>query len=352
VTSKAKAVGRMLWSRSSASGMRAVAERFRPDVVHLHNVYHQLSPSILRPLRDLGVPIVMTAHDYKLVCPTYQLLDHGQPCEACIGRRFHHAPLRRCKDDSFGASLVAAVELSLHTALHAYAPIRAFICPSRFMEDKLRAGGVYPERLRWVPHFIDTTGIETTSRAGGGVVFAGRLAPEKGIDVVVRAVAELPDARLDIAGDGPSRAELETLAQQVAPGRVRFHGRLAKADVHRLLRESAVAVLPARWYENQPMAILEAFACGVPVVGSTLGGIPELIDPGVDGTLAPPNDPHAWAGALRPFLEDPPSAVEMGRRARAKVEEHFSPAAHLARLDEIYRAVLAGGRAPIAATHE
>lgn len=334
---KVAATARMLWSRQAERGMRAVLDRFAPDVVHVHNIYHQLSPSVLRPLMERRIPAVMTVHDYKLVCPSYQLLDHGKICEACLGGHFHHAPLRRCKDGSVAASLAVAVELAVHTRLGAYRPVTRFICPSRFMRDKLAAGGVFPDRLRWVPHFVDASTVGVKEQPGAGVIAAGRLSAEKGFDTLIRAVAGLrPDARLDLAGDGPARQDLERLAADVAPGRVRFHGRLAKPELHQLMRGAAVMAVPSRWHENQPMIVLEAFACGLPVVGSDLGGIPELIEPGVDGELAPADDAPAWRAALDGILAHPDRALTMGRAARAKVELEFGAERHLAAVEQIY----------------
>src|SRR5579872_2888450 len=290
----------MLLSTSAARGMAAVVDDFRPDVVHLHNIYHQLSPSILRPLRSRRLASVMTLHDYKLACPTYQFLDKGQICEACLGGHFSQAVRRRCEGGSLAASTMAATELALHTRLGAYAPLGLLICPSRFMESKMRAAGVFPERLRHIPHFAWPR--PPAGDPSGGVLFAGRLAPEKGVDVLVEAVGRLDGARLDIAGDGPERPRLEHLADSVAPGRVTFHGLLPKERVDALLGAAPVVVLPARWYENQPMVILEALSAGVPVVASDLGGASELIEPGVDGDLVPHSDPAALAAALGPLL--------------------------------------------------
>ncbi|MGH8905238.1 MAG: glycosyltransferase family 4 protein [Egibacteraceae bacterium] len=333
---RARAMGRMLWSAAAARGIAAVIEAFRPDVAHLHNVYHQLSPSILGPLARWRIPTVMTLHDYKLACPSYLFMAGGQVCEACLGGHFHQALRRRCKDGSLAASGALALESALHAATGAYGRVGVFICPSRFMAAKMTQAGVFPERMRCSPHFIDLSTIEGAEAAGQGAVFAGRLSPEKGVDTLIEAVARMGSGSLEIAGDGPERTRLMALAQARAPGRVRFHGHLPKADLHELIRSAAVAVLPSRCYENQPLIVLEAFACGVPVICSDLGGMPELVDPGVDGLLVPPNDPDALAAALRRFFNDPEGAFAMGRAARAKVEEQFSPDRHLCRLDEIY----------------
>jgi glycosyltransferase involved in cell wall biosynthesis len=329
---------RMLNSSESRRGMEAVLRRFRPDVAHLHNIYHQLSPSVLRPLADAGVPMVMTLHDYKLACPSYQFLDHGRVCEACLGGRYHNAVLRRCKNGSLSYSLLLAVESTVHRLIGAYDPVRTFVCPSEFLAGKMRAAGVKPEKLRVLNHFVDLSAVEPKQRPGGPVVYAGRLAPEKGVDVLVEAVGRLGGAaRLEVAGDGPERQRLEALAAARAPRRVRFWGRLSKERLLELLSDATVCVIPSRWYENQPMAVLEAFACGVPVIASGLGGLPELIEPGTDGEIIPPDDPAALAAALDGLLRDPERAFQMGRAGLAKVRERFTPERHLAQLEGVYQ---------------
>lgn len=332
-----RGAARMVYSTSASKGMDAVMAAFKPDVVHLHNIYHQLSPSVLRPVARRHVPAVMTLHDYKLACPTYQFLDHGRICEACLGGRFHNAVLRRCKDGSLAASAAAAGELFIHTATRAYAPVRIFVCPSRFMADKMAEAKVFPERLRHVPHFIDSAAVEVKTTPGGAVLVAGRLSAEKGIDVAIRAIGLLDGATLDIAGTGPEEAGLRALAESAAPGRVRFHGLLPKEGVHRLMLSAAVVAVPSRWYENQPMVVLEAMARGLPVVGSALGGLPELIEPGATGALVPANDPAALSAALAPFVADPAHGMSMRARARAHIVSEFSPERHLERIDSAYR---------------
>jgi glycosyltransferase involved in cell wall biosynthesis len=146
----------------------------------------------------------------------------------------------------------------------------------------------------------------------------------------------VPEGRLEVAGTGPEEERLRRLAEAIAPGRVRFHGLLGKKDVHELMLAASVVVLPSRWYENQPMVVLEALARGVPVVGSDLGGLPELVDPGVTGALVPAGAPEALAEALRPFLADPGHGWAMRDRAIARVRSDFSPQRHLESLDGLY----------------
>jgi glycosyltransferase involved in cell wall biosynthesis len=330
------AVARMVWSPSARRGMEAVLRSFRPNVVHLHNIYHQLSPSVLRPLAEHRIPTVMTLHDYKLVCPSYLFLAQGKVCEACLDGHFRHAVTRRCKDGSLAASAVLALESSVHRRIGAYGPVQVFICPSRFLAAKVAQGGVYPDRLEQLSSFVVTHDVTPKAQPGGGVVYAGRLSHEKGVDVLVEAVARLGRGRLEIVGDGPERSRLEALAAARAPGRVHFHGRVPRERVLELLRAGAVAVMPSRCHDNQPMAVLEAFGCGVPVVATNLGGLPELLADGC-GEVVPPDDPDAMAATLGRLLAQPGRTWAMGQSARSKAEREFDPDRHLAGLARLYQ---------------
>lgn len=337
LAAKARGAGRLLWSRSAAEGIARVIDGFAPDLVHLHNIYHQLSPSILQPIRRRKIPAVMTLHDYKLACPTYRFLDHGEICEACVPRRFWNPVIRRCNEGSVAASALSGLEMTLHTYTGAYGPVRRFICPSRFLEGKMREARVYPARLRWLPNFVDVEAFTPKAGPGGDLVCVGRLSDEKGIDVLIEAIATSPGLEANIAGDGPARGALE--AQATAKGvsdRVRFLGRLGAVQVRELLARSSAAVVPSRWHENMPLSVLEAFAAGLPVIGTNLGGLPELIEPGVDGAIVAHDDVEALAEAASDMTSDPGRTFEMGRAARAKAERDFAPEPHLKGLDAIY----------------
>jgi glycosyltransferase involved in cell wall biosynthesis len=352
VKGKTAAAARMIWSTSARRGITHVLEEFRPDVVHCHNIYHQLSPSMLEPVRKAGVPCVMTLHDYKLACPSYQLLDNGALCQACVtGGSVTRllspmtAARRRCKDGSLGSSALLAVETTLHRAMKAYSPVDVFISPSDFLADVMTRAGVFPERMRVVNHFVDVDTTPVKESAGGDLVFAGRLAREKGIDVLIDAVGAMrTGGRLDIAGDGPLRSELEAQAERVAPGRVRFHGRLAKPELQQLVRGSVASVVPSRWYENQPLTVLESFGAAVPVIATDLGGLPELVRDGVDGLVVAHEQPAALAAAMDALYADPERALKMGAVARERVLADFSTRAHLERLGAAYDAATAHRR--------
>lgn len=335
-------VGRTIYSRSARAGIDAVAQAFKPDIAHLHNIYHQLSPSILRPLAKLNIPVVMTLHDYKLACPTYKFMAQDKVCEACIGGAFWNAPMKRCNKGSLGASALVAAETALHRWFRAYRTVDRFICPSEFLRSKMTQAGVYPDRMRTIPNFAPVQTVPLKDTPGGGAIYIGRLAPEKGVDTLIRAAA-LGEFELRIVGDGPERPALEALARETG-ARVRFEGHLGRDQVLELLRSSSVSVLAARWYENQPIAVIESFAAGVPVVASDIGGLPELVRPGETGALVPVDDSRMLADAVRAYIDDPTEGMEQGRKARAFAEDAFAPAVHLERIQQLYEEAIGGFR--------
>lgn len=335
--------GRMIYNAQAARGMSRVLDSFQPDVVHLHNIYHQLSPSILGPVRDRNIASVMTLHDYKLACPSYRMLDHGRVCDACINGGFRQAVRRKCKDDSFISSGLLAVESAIHRRLGSYDSVGLFICPSTFLRDTVARAGIDPGRLRVAANYVDVSGAVLKTSAGGPVLYSGRLSEEKGVDVLLGAAQRLPPGTtLRILGDGPARSELEAAAANSGGASVEFVGHVSPSSVRRHLAEASVLVIPSRWNENQPLTVLEAFAAGVPVVASEIGGLPEMIRPGVDGLLVQPNDPEQLAHALRTLMNAPEWALEMGRSGRRRAEEEFGPAQHLDRVRSLYESLLGG----------
>jgi glycosyltransferase involved in cell wall biosynthesis len=292
---------------------------------------------VIAALRDAGVPTVMTLHDYKLACPTYNFIDHGKPCTACVDVGLREAARRRCKDDSRTASALLAVETWAHRRFGSYDGVDLFVSPSRFLAGQLTRAGIYADRLRVLANFADTESVSPKTVPGGPLVCVGRLHETKGVDTAIRAMRLLGrDARLVVAGDGPARSALERLADEVAPGQVRFTGRLPRHEVLELIGSATALLLPSRWYENQPMTILEAYACGVPVIGSSIGGVPELIVDGATGRLVPPDQPMELASAALAMLREPQAALAMGRNARAMALSRFSIDSHLVALGEIY----------------
>jgi glycosyltransferase involved in cell wall biosynthesis len=334
---------RSIYNGEAARAAHGIVRRSRPRIAHLHNVYHQLSPSVIRALDADGIPVVQTLHDYKLICPAYLLMTQGEVCERCRGGRYFETYRHRCLLDSKGASFVAMAEAYLHRWLRTYEKVRTFICPSRFMMEKVASFGIDPKRLVHLPYFLPIDRYQPGQRGAPYYVYAGRLSREKGMATLLEAHARLPRSRipLRVLGDGPMRGVLETRKEELGLDDVTFEGYQKAEDLNAIIGGALFAAVPSEWYENYPFAILEAFALGRPVLGTRIGGIPELVRDGETGLTASPGDPNDLAEGIAKLMRDPAKADSMGRAARSWVAAELAPGPHIERLDAIYREVAA-----------
>ncbi len=327
VRATSSAALRYVWDLRSQRFAADLIDKFKPDVLHLQHVHRHLTPSIVEPARRAGIPVVWTTHDYELICPAGTLWTNHATCERCLGHRYHEAVRHRCKRDSAALSTLAALEKRTHHALGLWEKIDRFLCPSRFLADKLVAFGVPAARVTALPNGYDAPAFEPAP--GNGWLFAGRLSEEKGVHVLIDA-ARTVDAPLDVCGDGALRDAV------LAVPNVRVHGHLSPHALEQRLRRAAVVVVPSVWWENLPYAVIEAQALGRAVVASRTGGIPELIESGVDGLLVPPGDASALADAVRQLLSDPALARRLGDAASARVRARHDLDHHVTRVVEEY----------------
>lgn len=328
---------RFHYSRRAARVLRALLERERADLAHLHIYYGQLTPAILAPLVRAGLPIVQTLHEYKPLCPVHTLLSRGTPCEACAGRHFWRALPRRCNKGSLARTAVSVSEAYLARALGADARVTRFVAVSEFVRAKMLQHGFAPERVVTVPHFVDARALAPASGPGAHVLYAGRLEHYKGVLTLLAAAAEAPALPVLFAGEGPARAELERRSAAGRLAHVRVLGFQEPAALAALVRASRCVVVPSQSYETFGLAALEAMAHGRPVLASRIGALPELVRDGQDGFLVPPGDAAALAERLRWMATHAREAEELGAHARARALEHYTPDEHYARLSALYR---------------
>jgi glycosyltransferase involved in cell wall biosynthesis len=327
-----------------AEGHARELARSGATLAHMHNIYHQLSPSVIDGFVREGVPVVQTLHDYKLVCPAYLLMTEGSLCERCRGGHYYQAVKHRCLLESRAASAVGMVEAYYHGWKGTYDRISRFLCPSRFLLEKVASFGIPREKLVHLPYLVHGDRY----RPGGAdreraCVYVGRLSREKGIATLIEAMSLMPDngLRLWILGEGPIREALEARVAERCPGRVDFLGFRSGDELHETIRRAAFAVVPSEWYENLPFAVLEPFALGTPVVGARIGGIPEMVEDGVTGRLYESGDPDALRDALLWMSGPDADLVHMGKNARQRIEEDYNVDRHLDRLLAIYAEVTA-----------
>ncbi len=330
----------MLYSLDAKRRMTRLLRRVRPDVVHFHNIYHQMTPSVIDAVRDAGVPAVLTVHDYKLVCPRYDMLRHGQPCDACVEEGPVACLRFRCAG-SAARSLWLAAESALHRVRASYDAIRLFLVPSHFLEQVLQRAGFETARLRWLPNFAPPISGPVPDAQVGRFLYAGRLSPEKGVETLVRAALALPRGELIICGDGPLREPLAALARTAPPGRIQLRGHLGRAALAAEMGRAFCTAVPSEWFENAPFAVLESMAAGRAVLASRIGGLPELVQDGTTGALLPPGDIGAWTRACEAALDAPERVATWGRAARTWAESERCLEAHVTALLAIYGEVAA-----------
>lgn len=348
VVAKARTAARMIWSAPAAEAITRVLDDFEPDVVHCHNIYHQLSPSVLAPIAERAIPTVMTVHDFKLVCPTYHLRDrHGIHCTACVTGTPLHVLRKRCEDGSVAASGVLAMEAIVHRRRDSYAAVDAFICPSRYLMENLERGGLPADRLRHLPNAIELPGEPTTRTTADELrlVFTGSLIERKGVDLVLEAIRPLHGVSLTICGDGPERDRLVALAASFGD-RVRFTGHLDRGEIAEQLSQADALVLASRGMENQPLSVLEALAHGVPAVVADTAPMRELVTHGQNGLLFESGSAAALGTAIEELWREPSRRAALGVAARQVAEERHDINRHLDQLEDLYREVLALERTP------
>jgi glycosyltransferase involved in cell wall biosynthesis len=318
----------------SQEAVRKVSDLIRvekPDILHCHNIYHQLTPSIITAAAALGVPVVLTLHDLKTVCPVYTQIRNGQPCAECSPSRFEGVLRHRCGGHSLPNRLLLWAEARFHEAAGSYQRVDTFIAPSRFVRDAVSAR--FPaERIEYIPNGIDLSDIEATQRDGEFVLYFGRIAAEKGVESLLQAHAEDGHKwRLVLAGSGPLLDEYKARYPHA-----KFTGFLNQEALRACIRDAAVVVAPSEVQENCSLSIIEAMAHGKPMVASRLGGNPELVRDGITGLLFRPKDRRDLSERIRYLLQNTDLRRRLGRAGRKIIEDEFSIAVHGRKLLTLY----------------
>ncbi|MFH0341648.1 MAG: glycosyltransferase [Chromatiales bacterium] len=331
--------GKVIYSLEARFKLASLLSVFRPDIAHAHLIYHHLSPSVLTLLRARGIPTVMTAHDLKVACPAYRMLNRGGICEKCKNGNLVHVALNRCINHSLAVSLLIMVESSIHKALGLYRNnLDRIVVPSMFYRDKLVEWGWPPEKLVHIPNFIRGERFRPQFEPGGYFLYFGRLAPEKGLRTLISA-AKASRIKLYIVGEGPIEYELRQLALD-ANGRIQFLGRLLGERLFDVVRNARAVVVPSEWYENAPMSVLEAYANGKIVIGARIGGIPELLLDGETGYLFESGVKEELTGVLDRVGHLTDARLrEMGHQARAYVIREFTKERYLTEMIALYKSL-------------
>ena len=336
------AFAQALWSRRTWNDVTRLVDNFRPDVIHAHNTFALVSSSLYWAAARAGIPVVQTLHNFRLLCVQAMFLHGGRVCEDCLGRVPWRGVARKCYRNSGLQSAALAATIGVHRTLGTYRDkVTRYIALNEFCRRKFVEGGLPASRITVKPNFVDVDRPDDGGPRRGGL-YVGRLAPEKGIETLVQALRELPGVAIDVIGAGPQQQEIEAHPQ------LNLLGWLNHEQIYERMRAASYLVMPSIWYENFPRTLVEAYANSLPVIGSRLGALAELVDHGRTGLLFEPGSAHdlarhlAWAEAF------PAKMRAMGESARERYERRFTSASNYAQLMAIYEGAIASTRLKVA----
>ena len=329
---------RTVWSRPAARAVRRAIRRFQPDVVHAHNTFPLLSPSVYAACADANVPIVHTLHNFRLVCPSATLFRDGRPCTDCVGRPVAWPGIvHACFQASRSRTAVVAASTALVRLRRGLDHV-TFIAMNEFARDRFVEGGLPRSQIHIKPNFVEPDPGGRTND-NGTFLYVGRLSPEKGVARLLDAWSRLPpDVNLLVMGDGPLRHLVEDAAARQP--NVSYHGPADRVTLLDAMRASRAVVVPSQSFDMAPITVLEAFGSGVPVVASRLGALEGMVGDHERGILFDPHDPDSLADRVRSLHDSPTLALELGRRARAAYLEQYRGEENYATLVGIYRAAI------------
>jgi glycosyltransferase involved in cell wall biosynthesis len=339
---KVRLAGRAIYSLEARRRMRAMIGEFQPDIAHVRNIYHHLSPSILWELKAQNVPVVYHLNDFKVLCASYNLVLRGDACEACKGGEFWHALKEKCYP-GWGARLTLVAEAYAHKWLGTYRKcVDCFLAPSQFVCDKFVEHGWDSSKFEVLPHFQPVRAVTERSAENAPLLYFGRLSAEKGVADLLHAMQRLPGLRLIVAGDGPERGKLEQLAVELALANVEFAGHIKGAKLERTIANSRFTVLPSHAYETLGKTILESYAQARTVVATDLGSRRELVHPGKTGLLYKTGDVEELVSAIQFLSSQPELADKMGRAGQEQIRRRYTPEAHYETLVGLYERLIDG----------
>jgi glycosyltransferase involved in cell wall biosynthesis len=332
---------RMIYSANQAAKAEILFRSFRPDVVHLHNPYPSLGPAVHIAAKRQGVPLVMTVHNLRLRCPNGLMYTQGQPCRRCESGNYANAVVHRCFPSSSQAAAYGSALWIHRFLLRLERMVDLFLAPSDFIRRRLLRWGIQDRRVRMIRNFVADIARAPTQPGAFGL-YVGRLSEEKGLQSLLAALASAGDPPFRIVGDGPLESELAALADRVGLTRTRFVGRLDVDQVREHLREARFLVMPSECDENAPLALLEAMGCGLPVVVTRRGGLPELVARG-GGIVCEPGDVADLAGTLTTLMRDEGLCRALGLQALTIAMEEFTARRHRLSLEDAYRSLVSVG---------
>ena len=340
---KIKAAFNIFYNWEARRNLERLIKDFKPDVAHFHNIYHQLSFSIITALQKNNIPMVMTLHDHKLVCPNYNLFTRGRIWEKSQPDKYYRCFLDKCVKDSYVKSLVCTLEAYWHKFIKIYDQIDVFIAPSRHLIKKFSEFN-FAREIKYIPNPLMNIAKakDNCKHADKYILYFGRLSEEKGVGDLVAAYGKIKTGhKLYIVGDGPERSNLEFRIENLElTEKVSLFGHKSGDDLWDLVKNAAVIVMPSRCYENAPYSVLEAMSLGQVVIAPRLGGLPDMIKDGETGYLYKAGDSNDLAMVIKKVINNPQDInKKIGQQASKVVKERHGREIYYQSLMKIYQRI-------------
>lgn len=339
---KLRSLFRVFYSFEARKKIHQLIKDHQPDVVHIHNIWYEITHSIIQEIKNNNIPVIMTLHDYRLICPNHHLLVKKNLCFRCRNGRYYNAILKKCLVGSFSRSLIGAlINYFNNLIIRTYKQIDLFVSPSNFLLDKLKENKAMSNiKIVHLSYCIDLDEYQPIYKNNeNSIVYIGRLSDEKGLEVLLDAVKDI-DITLKIIGTGSLKDYLFKKTQRENISNVKFIGFLSRDEIKKEVSKSLFSVLPSLWYENYPYSIIESFSLGKPVIASKIGGIPELVINNETGLTFERNNHQELKEKIQFLLSNRHLIYAMGKNARLWVEQNLSFPEHYRALEHIYKQLI------------
>ena len=333
----------VIYSKKNKKAMEKALDDFKPDIVHLNNFQRQLSASIIKPIKKRNIPIVFTAHDLQAICPAIVMLDNEKNiCDKCIKGKYINCIKGKCVKNSSLKSLLGAIEGKYYRDNKIYTKqINKIITPSEFYKEKLEEDGIKSEKIEALHNFIDVDDYNVKIEDEGYALYYGRIIKEKGVLNLIKAFKNIKNYQLYIAGNGPDIEKVKKyIKDNKLEDKIKLLGFLNSDEVKEYVRKARFVVVSSVWYENCPYSVLETLAMGKPIIGSNLGGIPELVKDNENGLIYKYNDIKELKNKMQELFDNKEEAIRLGKIAKESAKKDFSKELYYNKIMSVYEGVL------------
>lgn len=331
----------VIYSKTNKKRMQEALEDFKPDIVHLNNFQRQLSASIIDAIKEKNIPMVYTAHDMNAICPASAMLYKGKICEDCINKGYYSCIKKACIKNSKLKTILGYEESKYYRKKEIYKKIDCIITPSNFIKNQLIKGKIKYSKIETIYNFVIPKTDLSKIKDEGYALFFGRLSIEKGIINAIKAIQNVESSKLYIAGDGPEKENIEKyIKENSLEDKIKLLGYLKQDEINEYIIKSKVVIQPSVWFENCPYSVLETMEAGKPLIGSKIGGIPELIEDGINGYIYKFDDVNELSEKLQKIYKDEKIVQEFGKNSRRLYEKKYSDDIYYKKLMDLYNELI------------